>query len=56
MTATRSPDRLYDLLPAVYREQDAQEGYALRALLRIVAGQVDVVEQDVAGLWNDLFI
>jgi hypothetical protein len=56
MTATRSPDRLYDLLPAVYREQDAQQGYALRALLRIVAGQVDVVEQDVAGLWNDLFI
>src|SRR5438067_4482866 len=56
MTATRSPDRLYDLLPAVYREQDADQGFALRALLRIVSGQVDVVEQDVAGLWNDLFI
>jgi hypothetical protein len=56
VTATRSPDRLYDLLPAVYREQDADEGLALRALLRIVASQVDLVEQDVAGLWNDLFI
>ena len=56
MSATRSPDRLYDLLPAVYREQDADQGYPLRALLRIISGQVDVVEQDIAGLWNDLFI
>ncbi len=52
----RSPDRLYELLPAVYREQDADERLALRALLRIVTSQVDVVERDVAGLWNDLFI
>ena len=56
MTATRSPDRLYGLLPAVFREQDAVGGEPLRALLAIVAGQVDVVEQDIAGLWNDLFI
>jgi hypothetical protein len=53
---TRSPDRLYDLLPALYREQDADEGYVLRALLRIVAGRVEQVEDDVAQLWNDLFI
>ena len=56
MSATRSPDRLFDLLPAVYREQDAENDYALRALLEIVAQQVDVVEQDVSDLWNDLFI
>lgn len=56
MTATRSPDRLYELLPSVYREQDADQGLALRELLRIIAGQLDVVEQDIAGLWNDLFI
>jgi hypothetical protein len=56
MTATRSPDRLYALLPAVFREQDADRGGPLRALLEIVAGQVDVVEQDIARLWNDLFI
>jgi hypothetical protein len=55
MTSTRSPDRLYELLPAVYREQDADR-LELRALLRIVTSQVDVVEQDIAGLWNDLFI
>ncbi len=56
MTVTGSPDRLYDLLPAVFREQDAVGGGPLRALLAIVTGQVDVVERDIAGLWNDLFI
>ena len=57
MTATRSPDRLYELLPAVYREQDADE--RLRRCARCCGSspsQVDVVEQDVARLWNDLFI
>src|SRR5829696_7691601 len=49
-------DRLYDLLPAVYRERDAAEGYPLRALLRIVTDQADLLEQDVQALWNDLFI
>lgn len=49
-------DRLYDLLPAVYRERDADEGYPLRALLRIVTAQADLLEQDVEALWNDLFI
>jgi hypothetical protein len=49
-------DRLFDLLPAVYREQDAEAGDALRALLRIVTEQVDVVEGDVAQLYDDLFI
>ena len=56
MSATRSPDRLYELLPAVYREQDADQNLALRALLRILTSQVDVVEQDIARLYDDLFI
>lgn len=56
MSATRSPDRLFDLLPGIFRVQDAGQGDQLRALLRIVAGQVDVVEQDIARLWNNLFI
>jgi len=47
---------LYELLPAVYRERDADEGYALRALLGIVGEQAALVEGDVAQLWNDLFI
>jgi hypothetical protein len=52
----RSPDRLYELLPAVYRELDAEENHALRGLLRLVAKQAALVEGDVAQLWNDLFI
>jgi hypothetical protein len=51
-----SEDRLFELLPAVYRDQDAEEGDVLRALLRIVTEQVDVVEGDVARLYDDLFI
>ncbi len=53
---TADLDGLYALLPAVYREQDASRGYPLRALLRIVAGQAALVEADIRGLWDDLFI
>jgi hypothetical protein len=56
MSDPHSPDRLYDLLPAVFREQDAARGEPLRALLAIITGQVELVEQDIAKLWNDLFI
>jgi hypothetical protein len=49
-------DRLFELLPAVYRDQDAEEGDVLRALLRIVTEQADVVEGDIAQLYDDLFI
>ncbi|HMK93464.1 MAG TPA: hypothetical protein VK576_10735 [Thermoleophilia bacterium] len=49
-------DRLFELLPAVYRDQDAEQGDVLRALLGIVAQQVDVVEADIAQLYDDLFI
>ena len=54
--ATKGADRLYALLPAVYREQDAQNGFALRGLTRVVGGQLDLLEADVAQLWSDLFI
>ena len=50
------PDRLWELLPVVVREHDVAEGYPLRALLRIVAAQHDLVEGDIQGLWDDLFI
>ncbi|MBR8837438.1 MAG: hypothetical protein DSM106950_26365 [Stigonema ocellatum SAG 48.90 = DSM 106950] len=51
-----SPDRLYELLPAVYRIRDAEQGYALRDLLRVIAEQVDVVEGDIAQLYDNWFI
>jgi hypothetical protein len=51
-----SLDRLYDLLPVVYRERDFAQGYPLRALLRVIAEQVQVVEDDIARLYDNWFI
>ncbi|HEV8580968.1 MAG TPA: hypothetical protein VGX68_18035 [Thermoanaerobaculia bacterium] len=49
-------DRLYDLLPAVYRQRDADQGYALRDLLRVIAEQVNAVEDDIGQLYENWFI
>jgi len=51
-----NPDRLYDLIPVVHRMRDAGQGYPLRALLRVIGEQVDVVEQDIAQLYENWFI
>ncbi|MEA3275623.1 MAG: DUF11 domain-containing protein [Pseudomonadota bacterium] len=52
----RSPDRLFDLLPVVHRQRDAEQGYPLRALLQVIAEQVDVVEDDIDRLYENWFI
>jgi hypothetical protein len=49
-------DRLYRLLPAIYRMRDAEEQYALQSLLRVIAEQVNVVEDDIAQLYANWFI
>ena len=49
-------DRLYELLPAIYRLRDAERGYALRDLLRVIAEQVNVVEDDITQLYDNWFI
>ena len=49
-------DRLYRFLPAVYRERDLAAGEPLRALLGIIAEQVDIVEQDIEQLYDNWFI
>jgi hypothetical protein len=49
-------DRLYELLPAVYRLRDADQGYPLQALLRVIARQVSSVEDDIAQLYENWFI
>jgi hypothetical protein len=51
------PDRLYELLPLVYRQRDEEQGgLALKALLRAIAEQVDVVEEDLNRLYDNWFI
>ncbi len=49
-------DRLYAMLPAIYRSRDAEQGEPLRALLAIIAEQVAVIEEDMAQLYDDYFI
>lgn len=51
-----SPDRLYELLPAIYRLRDADLGYPLRDLLRVVAEQVNAVEEDITQLYDNWFV
>jgi hypothetical protein len=49
-------DRLYELLPALYRVRDADLGEPLRALLRIIEREFGRVQGDIAGLYDNWFI
>jgi hypothetical protein len=55
-TGIGDPDRLYQLMPALYRERDEQEGFVLRDLLRLVTEQADIVHADIELLGDDFFI
>jgi hypothetical protein len=48
--------RIYELLPAIYRLRDAEQGEPLKALLSVIADQVGVIEEDLAQLYDDQFI
>jgi hypothetical protein len=49
-------DRLYNLLPALYRIRDAQEGEPLKALCAIVAEDIAVLRENLDQLYDDQFI
>jgi hypothetical protein len=49
-------DKLYGLLPAHLRERDEMEGGPLRALLRLVERQADLVDADIDQLHDNAFI
>ena len=49
-------DRLYQLLPAVHRVRDSELGEPLRALLQVIAEQVNLVDDDIAQLYENWFI
>jgi len=51
-----NPDRLYQLLPSIYRQRDLAQGSPLRELLQVIAEQVDVVEADIDQLYENWFI
>ncbi len=56
MTSTTATDRLFQLLPAVYRIRDAAQGDQLQALLSLIQQTYDTVENDIAELYDNWFI
>lgn len=56
LTMTHDPERLFRLLPAVYRTRDATLGGPLRALLDVLGEQVELVERDIARMYDNWFI
>jgi hypothetical protein len=53
---SRSKDRLYELLPVIDRLRDNEAGEPLRALLQVIAEQVNLVEEDIERLYENWFI
>ncbi len=53
---TAAGDRLYRLLPALYRQRDAALGEPLRALLGVAEQELEVLEADIDGLYENWFI
>jgi hypothetical protein len=49
-------ETLYNLLPAIYRIRDAEQGEPLKALISVIAEQAMVLEEDLAQLYDDQFI
>lgn len=49
-------ERLYHLLPAVYRQRDVDEGEPLRALLGILERELRALEGDIETLHDNAFI
>lgn len=49
-------DKLYELLPAVYRQRDIKLGKPLEGLVDIIASQVHLMEEDIGGLYDNWFV
>ena len=56
MSAAIPSDRLYELLPVYYRQKDVEHGFPLRDLLRAIAEQVQLVEDDIEQLYENWFV
>jgi hypothetical protein len=49
-------EQLYELLPAVHRIRDTENGEPLKRLLEVIAEQVGLVEDNIGQLYDDWFI
>jgi hypothetical protein len=53
---TRAAEKLYELLPDVYRQRDGRNDYAIKALLGVVGEQVAILQESNSQLYDDQFI
>ena len=51
-----TPERLYQLLPAIHRLRDAEQGQPLRTLLAVIEEELTALELDTARLYDNWFI
>jgi hypothetical protein len=49
-------ERLYALLPSVYRIRDDEHGHSLRELLALMAQELEALEENIEQLYDDQFI
>ncbi|MGO9991353.1 MAG: hypothetical protein ACLPTF_02425 [Steroidobacteraceae bacterium] len=49
-------DTIYSLLPATVRMRDSQAGGALKGLISVIASQAALIDDNLAQLYDDLFI
>ncbi|NCD71698.1 hypothetical protein [Mucilaginibacter agri] len=49
-------ENIYELLPSIYRIRDAELNYPLKALIEIIAEQASVMQDNIAGLYDNWFI
>ena len=54
--STLAAERLYALLPSVYRIRDELQGHPLRALVALIAQEFEALEENVEQLYDDQFI
>lgn len=54
--STLNAERLYALLPAIYRIRDEPQGHPLRALVGLIAQEFEALEENVEQLYDDQFI
>jgi len=56
MSSPASSQRIFDLLPVVYRLRDNDQGRALEAFLAVVEKQFYAIQNDIQGLYENWFI
>ncbi len=49
-------ERLYELLPQLYRQRDALQGQPLRALMAVLDAEFDTLEGDIVALYDNWFV